>query len=516
MKLKRILADIPIYPIWFGVYPLLYLWSVNPMEVAPQQLLKLTVERTLLAGCLLIGFRLLLRSWHRSAVATSIMLILLFQYGIIFRTLSKIHIGGFELFRHRTLLPLCLLAVGACCLALKRFTCKKVTVFAYRFCVVLILFFLGQTALRQWDLQKERRSQPTFPPLQLPTQATNRPNVVVIMLDEYARADALKKHFNFDNSLFLNALEHRGFVVLPESVANYHFTIRSLGSSLNMDYWPVRRPSPLDIGSQNFQLFQLQNNRVISFFKRLGYQVHTISACTATDHMASVDQHVGIQARFGELFDIIGRDTIEAAFISKTHPQWPGYLDEERGRYGDRTLRAFEFLKQQHFQQPTFVFLHVLCPHKPLVFKADGSWIRSEENPKGENYIQYYPQEVEHLNKLVLEAVDTVLKNSPTPPIIIVMSDHGTLSARNPEAGPKPDEILIRERMGNLCALYFPNHQLKPSDLKDFSLVNLFRLVLNVYFNAELPLLPRKMYWNEEVTAGYGRPENQAVSPGAR
>jgi hypothetical protein len=62
------------------------------------------------------------------------------------------------------------------------------------------------------------------------------PDIYYIILDGYGRADMLQALYGFDNSMFVNALEQRGFVVASESQSNYHRTLLSLSSSLNMQY----------------------------------------------------------------------------------------------------------------------------------------------------------------------------------------------------------------------------------------------------------------------------------------
>jgi len=86
------------------------------------------------------------------------------------------------------------------------------------------------------------------------------------------------------------------------------------------------------------------------------------------------------------------------------------------------------------------------------------------------------------LNTRVLEAVDTILEESDTPPIIIIQGDHG--------AWIQPKDRL----MWILNAYYLPenNDKLYPS----ISPVNTFRLVFNLYFGGRYEMLEDVSYFS--------------------
>lgn len=494
----RFIVDVPVYAYWVALYSLLLLWSSNLVEVSLKQVGALCLILILLTTLLGLFGRLLTGNWHRAGIVASFSILIVLKYAILLKALSHFQPGGHEVFRHRTLLPLLAVGFVAGCLVLRRWSCKQITPWANAAASLLALTLLATTGIRYGRLRSEMASRHGFAPIST-SQFTvkDRPNVIMILLDEYARGDTLRNDFGFDNSLFEAALTDRGFSVLPDSSANYPYTILSLGSVLNMDYWPTAGEGTYDIGTEAYQVTQLQNNRVMKAFHDLGYEIQTISFCPATDHMDQVDKHVGGSNLFGAVLDLVAKDSIEVAFAPILHREWPNYVDAERARFGDRTLQAFELLRKAQFQKPTFLFLHVLSPHRPLVFKADGSWIRREENPRGKNYKSLYPQQVQFVNKLVLEAVDSVKSHSSAPPIIVVMSDHGSLlrSLSGASSMANPDRALIKERLSNLCALSLPGREPSPSSLNEFSAVNVFPLILNQYFDAHIPLRPRRVFW---------------------
>src|SRR6185369_4618061 len=124
--------------------------------------------------------------------------------------------------------------------------------------------------------------------------------------------------------------------------------------------------------------------------------------------------------------------------------------------------------------QPTFAYIHVISPHPPFVFDPQGNptyppdfWNDQRMYP-ADLYEKGYVNQLQNLNRNMIEAVDTILANSKTLPIIIIQGDHG------------PWLQTKDKRMRNYTAIYFPGHNdvLYPS----ITPVNIFRLVFNTYF----------------------------------
>jgi len=157
---------------------------------------------------------------------------------------------------------------------------------------------------------------------------------------------------------------------------------------------------------------------------------------------------------------------------------------------------------------PTFAFAHVISPHEPFVFGAEGEDVSTHEiqfkisrifeDPDlpgepglvGPEYARRYREQARYVGGLVIQAAKKILQNSTEPPIIIVAADHGP-------SGFSPN--VRQTRLAILNAYYLPNggqRRLYPS----ISPVNSLRVVLNHYFAAELPLLPDSSFrasWTE-------------------
>jgi hypothetical protein len=143
----------------------------------------------------------------------------------------------------------------------------------------------------------------------------------------------------------------------------------------------------------------------------------------------------------------------------------------------------------------------MVIPHVPFVFDADGNPVQPMGSADGyaytgglEHYLQGYRGQAQYASKLAEEAIDDILRNSPTPPVIILQGDHGPGAYL--DAG-SADNTCLRERFGILNALYLPGQdagRLAQSVPQDLTPVNTFRVVFNLYFGADLPMLPNHQY----------------------
>ncbi len=129
---------------------------------------------------------------------------------------------------------------------------------------------------------------------------------------------------------------------------------------------------------------------------------------------------------------------------------------------------------------PKFIFAHIGSPHEPYIFSQEGQFV-----PDQDDYIPGYRDAVIYVNARVLSAVDSILANSTSPPIIILQGDHGGSETQSDS-----------RRMHILNAYYLPDRgaaQLYPS----ITPVNSFRLILDAYLGAKLGLLPDVSYFSD-------------------
>jgi hypothetical protein len=159
--------------------------------------------------------------------------------------------------------------------------------------------------------------------------------------------------------------------------------------------------------------------------------------------------------------------------------------------YRERIRFVFdEFERAAALPGPKFVFMHVLSPHPPMVFGPNGEAVNVGrfEDKSGENLEQAlldaYSDQVVYVNSRVLENIDAILRHSASPPIVVVMGDHGW-AERNEE-----DKLSILNAILLPTHGEFLNERITP--------VNTFRGILSEYFGSNLVQLEDKSYFSTE------------------
>ncbi|XSC43508.1 hypothetical protein ACF1BQ_037100 [Bradyrhizobium sp. RDT10] len=150
-----------------------------------------------------------------------------------------------------------------------------------------------------------------------------------------------------------------------------------------------------------------------------------------------------------------------------------------------------------------FVFAHILVPHDPYVFGADGRCPLSDgmERTETEKYID----QVRYANSLIKDFVSALLVTDGPKPIIIIQSDEGPFPPRYQSEDRSWRDATVdelRAKMGILNAFYFPDGDYRDLDPQVTS-VNTFRVLFNKYFGTGLERLPDRIYAFPDVSNIY-------------
>jgi hypothetical protein len=318
----------------------------------------------------------------------------------------------------------------------------------------------------------------------------NAPDVYFFLLDSYTRADLLQQAYGFDNSEFLDELRQRGFYVVKCSQSNYVRTELSLASTLNMGYLQnlSDRFSPESI-KRGLLWDSLKHNAVRYNFENMGYETITVKTEFDWLNIEDSDHYLSPPAISSGMTDFEG--LFLRTTLARYAQDWgwvdPDYLMGVSAR--DRFNNVFDNIDDiARMSQPTFAYLHLISPHPPFVFDANGNptdpadfWNEQRLYP-ADLYKKGYVNQARFLNKKLIQAVDTILARSDAPPIIIIQGDHG------PWLQPK------EKRMRILAAMYFPGHQDKL--YSTITPVNVFRLVFNLYFGGKYAPLEDVSYFS--------------------
>lgn len=483
------LFDAPWYPVAISAYPVVALLAANAGQVDPSAGVRPLLFSMAFGAVLFFVIWLCFRQIHKAAFLTTLLLVLFFAYGHAYIAIdAQWPDKGYTLW----------LAVGwgvLFVLFIFWVTRPKLTFVSSAAALNTVALALLIMALTQVNFgggggkvhRLGAKNAPVQEDLVLPQ---NPPDVYFFLLDSYGRSDLLKSAYGFDNSAFDNALKERDFYVASCSQSNYVRTEISLGSSLNMQYLQELDPafSP-DSTARKVLWDSLKHSAVRYNFETLGYE--TVNFASGFDwlEIRDVDHFMSPPSISSGMSDF------EGLFLRTTlarYAQDLGWVDPDYilgVGFRDRFKYIFNSMDDiAKMPQPTFAYIHVISPHPPFVFDPEGNptyppdfWNDQRMYPP-DLYQKGYVNQVQYLNKNILEAVDTILANSSTPPIIIIQSDHG------PWLQPKD------KRMRNLTAVYFPGHN--EVLYSTITPVNIFRLVFNTYFGGKYDILKDVSYFS--------------------
>lgn len=324
-----------------------------------------------------------------------------------------------------------------------------------------------------------------------------RPDIYYIVLDEMASSAVLARYENYDDAWFCKALEDRGFFVAKSSLSNYPLTRLSISSSLNMMYLDeLTSIAGREKSDLTPTAVLLRNNVVGDVLRKHGYKhIHIDSSVPPTNGSDIADRviHCGFIDQFS---DKLLRSTLAAL-----SPQAMAWLrQEERETILKQFAAPARVAEETNGGQNVFVFLHILCPHEPFLFDADGGPVLNEGARCASRWsadtVSAYTAQAKFAQRKTLETVDSILaaaRRTGRAPVIILQGDHGTHSS-DYVSSANPSSALLQERYGIL------NAYLVPSGIRDqlsdeTQPVNTFRIVLRNLLDLNLPDLEERQIY---------------------
>jgi hypothetical protein len=257
-------------------------------------------------------------------------------------------------------------------------------------------------------------ARPYIAPGDIPAQ---RPNVLMVMMDGYARADVLSRIEALDNTTFLDALRARGFTIVDRAVANYPVTYLSLSSMLAGDYLATPEHPPYAMRARFYDVIQ-GNNPVVASFRGMGYTyVHSGnvwggSSCSGREDVClnSVDR-----APTREIdLDIMQMTPFRLFLPSLVAGTARGDL-----RF---ILRNLDVLYRR---TPVFFFAHTIPPHPPFEWNADCSKKKRLTTLEFWSSPDEYRDNILCVNREALKLADSVIARDSSA-ILVFFSDHGS------------------------------------------------------------------------------------------
>jgi hypothetical protein len=491
-----------LHPFLFAVYFVFYFWSKN-LSAGFSEVCGPTLFFLLFSIVVVFILGLIIRSFKKAGITTTLFFILFFSYGHARTLLGSTKLLSIEIGRHSYLMVIwfviLILFSSAIIFLLRRE--KTINVFTTYLNLTglllvvsvlfpIISFQLKHSFLKQANSSILGRVEFSFANgIKRPTLPENKklPDIYYIILDSYMNQDVLKSELGFDNSEFCDWLRDKGFFVSSSSISNYVWTGLSLPSSLNFRYFTIK--------DKNKESDLLYNNEVVKILSERGYSIISVGGFKIK---------ADARYQYGEVRDFL------PSLLSSTwiYPlTFFGFLNSSiYGYQRENILYDFEILKRiPEIKEPTFTFAHIICPHPPYIFNEDGGspifkplelfyLLKNKEN--GELWhsqeCRIYTKQALFVAKQIKIAIEHILSLSPES-IIIIQGDHGQFLG----LADRPSKKLFRLRTSILNAYYFPGGKGKLL-YNGISPVNSFRVIFDEYFNENYKLLPDVSYFSSE------------------
>ena len=480
-----------IHPVLFGVYPVLFLWSQNVNEVGPADVSDVLGATFLFAGLVMLLAWLAFQDRARGALFITPAILAFLLYGHVERL-------GADAIHERAAI-VALLAI-ALVLALKlpdRWITRVDT--GLRFLAIALV------VVTLWNILPTQVAEATTPrsivadgkALPTSTNAKKR-DVYWLIFDRYGSDRSLQLEYKTKNDLTPWLKDH-GFDVLADSHANYVGTAQSLATTSNMTpLAELTKAVPANAATYQPIYNTLQGSLAVRQFQALGYRyLHLGSWWNPTRFDKAADRNFnadGVSDFTSAVVESSIVPVLSKAFIPDELPPTEPAKHLKHNTYALDKLDALPLEGG-----PKFVWAHILLPHPPYIFDADGNYI---ESPKaaGISDTQAWRGQLAYTNKRIEGFIEELLsKPVDQQPIIILQADEGPWPA--PYAKDKVNfdwskatADQLEEKFGIMNAWYVPGGTEGLGLRQDQTAINTFPVLFDKYFGLDYPTLPDEVF----------------------
>lgn len=497
----------PIHPALFALFPVAFLFQVNPALFTAEVMAAPAAASLAAAAALWIALSRLFANRNKAALLASATILVSFSYGVMYLGLRE---SAFRLGRLAVGAQGLALLASAGILGLVAWWCARtrrgldyLTGAANVAAAVLLVISMGGAA---WYTVKNRRALGERPgAVATPAAAVQaRPDVYFILLDAYGRSDVLRDIYQYDNSEFLGWLRGRGFFVAESSQSAYLQTILSVASTLNFDsVQNLVGEHDGRVSDRRPLIDRIRRNRLAAHLGALGYKSVAFSTGVFATEARNADQYL-TRPWFLNEFDtaLLNMTPLPAVLAQLGLPE----LHELHRRRVLYTLEQLAALPAQ--PGPRFVFAHILAPHPPFVFGengekvnprrpfalADGRDFTRQAGGTRPEYLEQYRAQAVFVTRRIREVIETILARSASPPVILLQSDHGPGALLDLGASLQQNPCL-KERFGILNAVLLPGRDYG-GFTESISPINTVRAVLNRQFGGRYAAMPEASYFS--------------------
>jgi hypothetical protein len=429
-----------------------------------------------------------------AANAAFIFLIFFNVYGLAYKSLLELDLIRIK---HYTLLPITFMMAAYSILIIRRLGDSASTSFWKNLVLIsgfLVIFNLVNIIPSEVAKWKENRTAvASSVVLGDGSFDEDSPDIYYIVLDEFAGFQAMREYWKYDEvDDFVHFLNDRGFFVAEASHGSTYDTLHEMASRLNYREYPS--------GKADIQTYfqDIADNRVMRFLKSRGYTIVVFDE-TNMGYPAAKSINADYLYEFGSpaipqsgkrsyefYFDEFGELVVDNTMVYAISQNYRGNSPHV-SQHSNMITFTVNHITDKEVPSPKFVYVHLLLPHAPFVFRPDGSHADTDNATNWNYYIDNYKFAIKVAEAMVSKILSE--SDSKNPPIIILQSDHG---ARN-QPGKDAKSVTLKNYPEEyktliLYALNIPGYDY--SDLsQDIKPINTFPLIFNYLFDEEIDLL---------------------------
>ena len=483
------LGSFPFYVFGIIVFFLSHGYSENVGLVPFFEMLFFFLGSAFVASMLLFFFKKKVGSFIKSGIMAGLILFFYLFYGAIQDGLKNSWLL-FQFSRYRILLPAMLIVIATSFFFIRKSSKDFTRLTLFLNALISVLILVDLVTITNDFFSKEKISTSISVSLNKFSicDSCKKPNIYLIVMDEYWGNKSLKEYFNYSNQSLDSFLKRESFFVVKRPSSNYSSTPLSMASTFDMKYidWLNGRKQ---VRAEDYGLAAkvISNSAVLNYLKFLGYNMKNLSIFDILDQPSKFNFGIlPIKLKLitsKTLFGTMEKDLLWVVRVKITpHFIWLDHFFKDKFKDGNKEMMRLTTEEAGNNHSPKFVYTHLMMPHPPYLFDSLGKENASilDESVSQKQADDAYLSYLVYANHQVSELIKNIKQTSKGSSVIILMSDHGF---RNYSSSNK----RLSEN-NNFNAIYLPqkNYQLFYDSISN---VNEFRVLFNTLFKQQLPLL---------------------------
>jgi len=479
--MRNKLPYIPFFPFLLPVFFVLHGYIEHAAYMSLRNCYGLVLAYLLVAAVAFGFLYLLYRNVLKAAVALGCLQAFCFFFGSVQDALERV-----IPFLARTSVLLSVVVVLTVIVLIRLWKTSRKLSRLVLFMNVLVLIYLLVDGMKAFFIGQQRQTNlAVATPVEVSgiCDSCQRPDVYLLLMDEYASTRSLQKWYGYDNRGLDSFLRDRGFHVYDNSHSNYNFTAFSMASILNMSYLRGLPPgNACSIQDYAYCSNLIRGSSVIRTFSQAGYDIVNYSIFDLEGNPSDVNLHLlPVKANLISGQTLWGRVRRDLGSRFYKLPV-PVVKDQAYQVMHDNDKFIKDVVKGRDAAggHPRFVYAHLEMPHHPYFFDKEGH-LRTPGDLMVRD-IQHYLDYLPYTNEVIKKMVDAIQQNTHRNAVIVLMGDHGVRY-------DAPGDQQHAHDFENLDAVYLPggNYEALPDSING---VNQFRVVLSKVFRRAIPLLP--------------------------